>query len=179
VTALSLLGSLLASATAVGWFYRRGKLEKRRGRRSAVHRDIADAGSIAWKRAKARQEPVRSAARETTRLMPKADIPRQDGRVLRFAHPLSGPIRTAHGQWVIVVLKDEDDGRTRRFILVLSRAGTRPADAVRFVVRVPRQVIEVERAETWPADLRTDLAHWINANVIDRGEMIWWPNLLR
>lgn len=178
MTALSLLGSLLATATAVGWFYRRGKLEKRRGRRSG-HRDIADAGSIAWKRAKARQRPVRSAPGETNRLAPKGDSPGQDGRVLRFAHPLNGPIRTAHGQWVIVVQKDEDDGRTRRFILILSRAGTRPADAVRFVVRVPRQVIEVERAETWPADLRTDLAHWINANVIDRGEIIWWPNLLR
>ena len=178
MTALSLLGSLLATATAVGWFYRRGKLEKRHGRRSS-HGDIANAGSIAWKRAKARQRPVRSAAGETSRLTPKGDGPGQDGRVLRFAHPLSGPIRTAHGQWVIVVQKDEDDGRTRRFILVLSRAGTRPADAVRFVVRVPRQVIEVERAETWPADLRTDLAHWINANVIHRGEMIWWPNLLR
>ena len=177
MTALSLLGSILATATAVRWFYRRGKLEKRGGRRSG-HRDFADAGSIAWKRAKARQQPAQSAAGETNRLTSKADIPRQDGRVLRFAHPLSGPIRTAHGQWVVVVLKDEDDGRTRRFILILSRAGTRPADAIRFVVRVPRQVIEVERAETWPADLRTDLAHWISANVIDRGEMIWWPNLL-
>ena len=178
MTALSLLGSLLATATAVGWFYRRGKLENRRRRRSD-HRDIADAGSIAWKRAKARQRPGLSAAGDPNQVTPKADLTRPDGRVLRFAHPLSGPIRTATGQWVIVVQKDEDDGRTRRFILILSRAGTRPADAVRFVVRVPRQVIEVERAETWPADLRTDLAHWINANVIERGEMIWWPNLLR
>ncbi len=86
---------------------------------------------------------------------------------------MTGPIRTAHGQWVIVVQKDEDDGRPRRFILILSRAGTRPADAIRFVVQVPRQVIEVERAETWPADLRTDLAHRNSVKVIDRGERLF------
>lgn len=99
-------------------------------------------------------------------------------RVVPFRHPLGGPLQTALGVWTVTVVKDELDDRTRTFTLRLLPPNVRAEDAVPFVVRVPRTVIENERPKTWAEDLRVDLAHWISVNIIERGEMIWWPTPL-
>jgi hypothetical protein len=52
----------------------------------------------------------------------------------------------------------------------------READAVPLIVRVPLVVIASERPQSWAADLRNQFAGWIGSNVIERGEMIWWPD---
>lgn len=72
-------------------------------------------------------------------------------------------------------MEDSSDGRTRQFKLILTPANAREGDSRPFVIRVPQTVIEVERPQTWAADLREELTYWIGTNVIERGEIAWWP----
>ena len=74
-------------------------------------------------------------------------------------------------------MEDSSEGGTRQFRLVLTPADTKLGDSRPFVIRVPATVIEVERPKTWAADLREELTYWISANVIERGEIVWWPIL--
>ena len=96
-------------------------------------------------------------------------------RVIPFRRPLTGRLQTALGVWTVTVLKDQQDRRTRRFTLSLLAPNVRHEDAVTFTVRVPVTVIQDERPETWATDLREDLAYWISTNVIERGEIVWFP----
>ena len=72
-------------------------------------------------------------------------------------------------------MEDTSDGPTRQFRLVLTPANATEGDSRPFVIRVPQTVIEVERPGTWAADLREELTYWIGSNVIERGEIVWWP----
>ena len=89
------------------------------------------------------------------------------------AHPLDGIVETRLGPWMIRVLSDDVDGPVRRFELTLQ--SLRGEAACPFVIRVPGSVIELERPDTWPADLRRDIAYWIGVGIIERGQIIWWP----
>jgi hypothetical protein len=92
-------------------------------------------------------------------------------------HPLAGTYQTAtRGEWAIAVVEDNSDGRTRQFRLVLTPANAREGDSRPFVIRVPLTVIDVERSKTWATDLREELTYWITSNVIERGEIVWWPS---
>lgn len=93
-------------------------------------------------------------------------------------HPLAGTLKTAiRGEWAIAVVEDSSDGSTRQFKLILTPANSREGDSRPFVIRVPVAVIDVERPTTWAADLREELTYWIGSNVIERGEIVWWPIL--
>jgi hypothetical protein len=95
---------------------------------------------------------------------------------LTSRHPLAGAVRTPlRGDWFIAVVEDSSDGRTRQFKLILTPADAKEGDSRPFVIRVPQTVIEVERPQTWAADLREELTYWIGTNVIERGEIAWWP----
>lgn len=160
----------LVGVGITGWFFGRRSVsdEERRRWGEKLRQEIEDAGGLeAWKRAKARdQAPVHAVPDVLARM---ADAGSED-------HPLAGSLLTAGGVWTVVVLTDDDDERTRRFALNLVPPNQRPADALPFTIRVPRTVIAHERPQTWAADLRDQLAGWINTNAIERGEMIWWPN---
>ena len=75
----------------------------------------------------------------------------------------------------MAVVEDTSDGTTRKFKLILTPANVKEGDSRPFVIRVPNDVIEVERTETWAADLRDELTYWIGSRVIERGEIVWWP----
>lgn len=91
-------------------------------------------------------------------------------------HPLAGTLKTAlRGEWAVAVVEDISDGGMRQFRLVLTPADSKAGDSRPFVIRVPQTVIEVERPETWVADLREELIYWIGSNVVERGEIVWWP----
>jgi hypothetical protein len=105
-----------------------------------------------------------------------APAARDDNRAMTGRHPLAGTLRTAlRGEWAVAVVEDVADGSTRQFKLVLTPAKASEGDSRPFVIRVPRTVIEVERPGTWTADLREELTYWIGSNVIERGEIVWWP----
>ncbi len=152
-----------AAATTIGWIYRR-QVKETHTRRwgEQLRRDIEQAGGVrAWKRQRTRQGPPTTAP---------------EHRAIAFTkHPLAGRLHTSFGTWTVSVVKDEDDGRTRKFTLRLRPPDTEPEEAVTFVVRVPRTVIDHERRDSWPKDLRDELAYWISTDTIERGEMIWWP----
>jgi hypothetical protein len=86
-------------------------------------------------------------------------------------------LKTALGLWIVTVVKDQLDDRMCTFTLSLLPPDVCADDAVTFVVRVPKVVIERERPETWTNDLRVELAYWISTNIIEREEVIWWPVL--
>lgn len=160
----------VAGGALIGWFFGRRSVgdEERRRWGEKLRKEIEDAGGVdAWKLAKAPdQAPVPNVPAELAR----AAAAGSDD------HPLAGSLLTAGGVWTVIVLTDDDDDRGRRFALNLVPPNRRPADAIPFIVRVPRTVITQERPQTWAADLREQLAGWINTNAIERGEMIWWPN---
>ena len=170
---MTLLTAMLALALAgvgvIGWFYGRESVKEENLRRwgEKLRKEIEDAGGVeAWKRANARGT------------VPAGDGPAVVAKVARAGsgeHPLDGSLLTARGVWTVIVLTDEDDDRTRRFALNLLPPGSREADVVPFIIRVPRTVIATERPQTWAADLRQELAGWINTDAIVRAEMIWWP----
>jgi hypothetical protein len=95
--------------------------------------------------------------------------------VVRFPHPLAGPVDTPFGRWTVVVVKDEDDGRMRTFTLRLLAPEASETETEMFLVRVPRTVIREERKRTWAEDLKRQLAIWIVADMTLRGEITWWP----
>lgn len=159
--ALALIGVALVTATGLGFFIGRRRASKPIPRRwgERLRDEIEDSGGLtAWKRS---QAPASS---------------RPSVSLLSLAHPLAGPVETSVGAWTVAVLKDVDDGRTRRFTLRLAPVGQKE-EPTSFLVRVPRGVIDVERRDTWPADLREEIARWISVKTIYRGEMIWWPVL--
>ena len=91
-------------------------------------------------------------------------------------HPLAGKVKTAlRGEWAIAVVDDASASGTRLFKLILTPANVKEGDSRPFLIRVPQAVIDVERPETWAADLRDELTYWIGSNVIERGEIVWWP----
>jgi hypothetical protein len=91
-------------------------------------------------------------------------------------HPLAGRLRTAlRGEWAVAVVDDISVGSTRQFKLILTPANVKEGDSRPFVIRVPQTVIDIERPETWAADLREELTYWIGSDVIARGEIAWWP----
>jgi hypothetical protein len=97
---------------------------------------------------------------------------------VRSRHPLAGTIRTAlRGEWAVAVVEDTTNDATRQFKLVLTPADAKEGDSRPFVIRVPQAVIDVERPQTWASDLREELMYWIGSNVIERGEIVWWPVL--
>ena len=69
--------------------------------------------------------------------------------VVRFPHPLAGPVDTPFGQWTVVVVKDDDDGRMRTFTLRLLAPDASETATEVFLVRVPRTVIREERKRSW------------------------------
>ena len=127
-----------------------------------------------WRRRLETRESARSGARA-----------RRPAELARAAaagsddHPLAGSLLTAGGVWTVIVLTDDDDNRGRRFALNLVPPNRRPVDAIPFIVRVPRTVITQERPQTWAAELREQLAGWINTNAIERGEMSGGPPAVR
>ncbi|HYN06952.1 MAG TPA: hypothetical protein VES67_06155 [Vicinamibacterales bacterium] len=170
MTFVLFLAFSLVMVGTIGWFYGRQSVKEETQRRwgEKLRKEIEDAGGLeAWKRGKARGDvpaaPVRAA------LAKAVPVSGQE-------HPLDGSLLTARGVWTVIVLTDEDDGRTRRFALNLLGPNVPEAEAIPFIVSVPRTVIATERTQTWAADLRAELATWINTNAIDRREMTWWPN---
>jgi hypothetical protein len=98
------------------------------------------------------------------------------GPLVATRHPLAGTLKTAlRGEWAVAVVDDVSDGNMRQFRLVLTPANSKDGDSRPFVIRVPQTVIDVERPETWVADLREELTFWIGSNVVERGEIVWWP----
>ena len=171
---MSFIAFLAVSLVLVGvsgWFYGRQSVKDETQRRwgEKLRKEIEDAGGLErWKREKAAGD-----APDVPAQAKLANVVRTSGQ----DHPLEGTLLTARGLWTVIVLTDEDDGRTRRFAMNLLGPNAPEADAVPFIARVPRTVIAAERPQTWAADLRAELASWIKTNAIDRGEMIWWPDL--
>src|SRR5262245_45048190 len=100
--ALALISLAIVTATGLGFFIGRRQttnpIPRRWGER--LRGEIEDAGGLsAWKRS---QAPASS---------------RPSVSLLSLAHPLAGPVETSVGVWSVAVLKDVDDGRTRRFML--------------------------------------------------------------
>jgi hypothetical protein len=170
---IAFLAACLVAVGTIGWFYGRQSVKDESLRRwgDKLRREIEDAGGVdAWKRAKAKGAPPPAAPGP-------AVVAQAAQAVSAIDHPLDGTLLTARGVWTVMMLTDEDDGRTRRFVMNLLPPHATEAEAVPFIVRVPRTVIVGERAQSWAADLRAQLAVWINADAIRQGEMIWWPDL--
>jgi hypothetical protein len=171
MTFVAFLAVCLILVGLIGWFYGRQSVKEDTVRRwgEKLRKEIEDAGGVeAWKKAKAKSEAPAP---------PGPVVVARAAQAGGLEHPLDGTLLTSRGVWTVVVLTDEDDGRTRRFAVNLVPPNAREADAVPLIVRVPRTVIANERPQSWAADLRNQFASWINGNAIERGEMTWWPDL--